>query len=154
MNATTKLKQAVKLFAEREGASPVGSVSAIYGRFAKELADEIATLQVVRGQLVEMARRTTRWERGETLEPLAKSKAAASVNGRSQREVALIVMKAAKRPLTTQEIADGLLDAGCVTRATNFRGVVGVTLGQLVKEGEVKVRRKKKGQVGNRWELR
>lgn len=155
MNPTTKLKQAVKLFAERDGAGHVGSVSAIYARFAKELADEIATLQVVRGQLVEMARRTTKWERGQTLDgPVTRPAATSNGSEKSQTELALMVMRKAKRPLSTKEIADLVLTAGAVTNATNFRGVMGVGLGQLVKAGEVKVSRKKKGQVGNRWELR
>ncbi len=155
MNPTTKLKKAVQLFADREGPTPVGSVAAIYTRFARELADEIATLQVVRGQLVEMARRTTKWGRGQTLdEPLTRKVAASSNGGKSQRELALMVMRRAKRPMTTREIVDGVLKAGAVTTSNNFRGVIGVALGSLVKAGEVKVHRKRKGVAGNRWGLR
>lgn len=148
MDPNRKLRQAVRRFAERETPNPVGSIAAIYDRYALELGDEIATLQVVRSQLLEMAKHSgpsMSSNHGGRSTPKKKSakKKTAAVNGMTQGDVALKILKLAKHPLTSTDIEARMQEAGVTTEAKEFRAVVWTLLRTMENKKLIRGRRRK-----------
>ncbi len=150
MDPNMKLRQAVRRFAAREMPNPVGSIVAIYNRYAQELGDEIATLQIARSQLLEMAKHAVALasnHRGRSTPKKKRAKKAAkkaaALNGMTQRDVALKILKLAKHPLNSADVQARMKDAGVTTKSKNFPAVVGTLLRKMETDKVLRGRRRK-----------